>query len=83
MAQCGDFETLKEICSSIRQSLEASGDWQQYKQQIIDLNKKHKARIESYKSDVEEADFEEVIEPEQQAAIDAEIEEDIPFEDEF
>jgi len=83
MAECGDLDTLKQVCTSIRQTLEANGTWEQHKQQIIDLNKKHKARIESYSNDVEEADFEEVIEPEQQAAIDAEIEEDIPFEDEF
>lgn len=60
MAECGDLDTLKKVCTSIRQTLEASGVWEQHKQQIIDLNKKHKALIESYKSDMEEADFEEV-----------------------
>ena len=92
MAECGDLETLKKVCTSIRQTLEASGIWEQHKQQIIDLNKKHKARIESYKSDVEDAEFEEVSEPEQQKAetktmadvfkaAEGALEEDIPFGD--
>jgi len=89
MVECGDLETLKKVCTSIRQTLEGNGTWEQHKDQIIELNKKHKARINSYSNDVEEAEFEEVVEPEQQdtkTMADAfnaaeEEEEDIPFED--
>lgn len=67
MAECGDLEALKKVCSSIRQELEANGIWEQHKPQIVKMNTAHKARIQSYKSDMEEAEFEEVSELSQRA----------------
>lgn len=61
MSECGDLEMLKQVCSEIRKKLEAKGSWMQYKQEIINLNEKHKSRIESYSS-VEDAEFDEAIE---------------------
>lgn len=67
MAECGDLDTLKQVCTSIRQNLEASGDWAEYKARIIDLNTAHKNRINSYSEVVEDAEFEEVSEMAQKA----------------
>lgn len=61
MAECGDLDTLKQVCTEIRKNLEASGDWNEFKSSIIDMNTSHKDRINSY-SDVEDAEFEEVVE---------------------
>ncbi len=61
MAECGDLDTLKQVCNEIRKNLEASGDWNECKSSIIDMNTSHKDRINSY-SDVEDAEFEEVVE---------------------
>ena len=60
MAECGDLETLKQVCHDIRKSLEASGKWAAHKSEIVALNTKHKERINSYV--VEDGDFEEVVE---------------------
>ena len=91
MAECGDLDTLKQVCTSIRQNLEASGDWAEYKARIIDLNTAHKNRINSYSEVVEEAEFEEVSDykpntdqdlddPIAMSAANAELD-DIPFGD--
>lgn len=84
MAECGDLDTLKQMCGEIRKSLEAMGKWNDRKAEIIALNTKHKARINSYSEVVEEAEFEEVLTTEEAphiaAAMDAEP--DVPFEDE-
>lgn len=89
MAQCGDLDTLKQVCSGIRKCFEASGDWNQYKSQIVDLNAKHKQRIESYskQDDIEEAEFKEVTQEQVQSEELANTKQsndeldDIPFED--
>lgn len=59
MAECGDLDMLKKVCTSIRKNLEGRGEWEVNKHIIVELNQKHKDRINSY-SDVEEAEFEEV-----------------------
>ncbi|AUR87409.1 RecT family protein [Vibrio phage 1.100.O._10N.261.45.C3] len=75
IAQAGDLDTLKSICGGIRKDLEARGLWEQHKSTIVKLNEEQKARIASF-DDVEEAEFEEVVEDV------APIEEpDIAFED--
>lgn len=71
MSECGDLEMLKQLCTSIREDMDKRGIWNSEKTFFISLNKKHKARIESYASSINE--FEEVIEVEneQQDAIES------------
>ena len=57
MAKCNTLDELKQASSVIRKDFEGMGIWGQYKSQIVELNTKHKDRINSY-SDVEEAEFE-------------------------
>jgi hypothetical protein len=45
MAECGDLDTLKSACSSIKQELQTNGMWDSVKAEIIALNIKHKDRI--------------------------------------
>ena len=83
MHECGDLDTLKNVCHEIRKSLEACGEWDQYKAEIVGLNTKHKDRINAY--DVEDGEFEEV-EPEDAKTLTdafkaATEEPDIAFED--
>ncbi|CAM0108597.1 hypothetical protein MYOV065v1_p0003 [Vibrio phage PS15B.2] len=80
MAECGDLDSLKHLCSGIRAALEASGKWNSRKSEIIALNTKHKDRINSY-SDVEEAEFEEVSEDDEYADIVINEAPDIGLED--
>ncbi len=61
IAQAGDLDTLKSICGGIRKDLEARGLWEQHKSTIVKLNEDQKSRIASF-GDVEEAEFEEVVE---------------------
>lgn len=45
MAECGDLDTLKSACGSIKQELQTNGMWDSVKAEIIALNIKHKDRI--------------------------------------
>lgn len=59
--ECGDIATLDKVCGDIRQKLEASGLWDNNKVQLSKMKQHHKDRINSY-NDVEDAEFEEVVE---------------------
>lgn len=62
MAECGDDETLKEVSGSIRESMQRSGIWETEKHILIDMNGRHKKRIQNYgnTAEVHDAVFEEV-----------------------
>ena len=65
MANSNTLERLKETCTSIREDFEKRGIWNAEKALIIEMNGRHKARIESYaSSDALNAEFEEVNESE-------------------
>ena len=65
MKECGDHECLRQLCTTIREDFEKRGIWNAEKALIIEMNGRHKARIESYaSSDALNAEFEEVNESE-------------------
>lgn len=65
MKECGDHEFLRQLCTSIREDFEKRGIWNAEKALIIEMNGRHKARIDSYASTGSiNAEFEEVNESE-------------------
>ena len=62
MSDCKTLDELKTVSSRIRKDFEGMGIWNEYKSQIIDFNNKHKDRINGAGQDIEEAEFEEVVE---------------------
>lgn len=65
MKECGDHECLRQLCTSIREDFEKRGIWNAEKALIIEMNGRHKARIDSYtNTDSINAEFEEVNESE-------------------
>ncbi len=74
MSECGDIESLDELCANIKKELEKGNAWDNNKAQCASMKIKHKNRIEDMLN-TEEAEFEEVVFDE--VVTD---EQDVPFE---
>lgn len=57
MAECGDLVCLRDLCTSIREEMEKHGTWNSEKHVLIEMNGRHKARIESYAEGVQTDEF--------------------------
>lgn len=64
MKVCGTQEQLRQCCTAIREDMEKRGIWNAEKATIIDMNGRHKARIEALSTTTIDAEFEEVEENE-------------------
>ena len=72
MAECGDIDSLNELCVKIRSELEKGNAWESSKAKCAAMKIQHKNRIETMVDDIEDDEF---------FDIDTEEEPDIDFED--
>ncbi len=80
MFECGDLQSLDQLCVTIRAELEKGNAWESSKAKCASLKIKHKNRIEDMMN-TEDAEFEEIISQEEDQDVAFEDEEtDVPFE---